>query len=401
MSGDTLDTLFPSALRRKLSSLRNDLHRHPELSFQEERTSAKLYGELEQLQPSDLKRVAGTGVVARIKGKNPNAPVVAIRGDIDALPIHEATDLPFSSEEPGVMHACGHDVHATWTVGAAHLLSERPATGDVLILLQPGEETGRGAMAVLNDKALDGVAAIFGAHVDRRFIVGQIVAQAGPLAAAADEFRIRLTGRGSHGARPHEGTDPVVGAAALVGTLQTIVSRRLDPGAPAVVSVGEIHAGSAPNIIPESATLSGTTRSLDPQVRQQIHRELERIVQRVCQAHGLEPQLNLELGPPPIVNEERPIQWARKAVASLLSSEGLVSLDSYNMAGEDFAYYLERIEGCFLRIGAREPDGRFIPGHSPQFYAAEESIFVGAAVLAETARVASAELAAGVVISDK
>jgi amidohydrolase len=388
-----LQSLFPSELRERLLALRHDLHRHPELSFQEERTAARLHDELAALEPVQLKRVAGTGVIARIKGTDAGGPVVALRGDIDALPIQEQTGLPFSSESPGVMHACGHDVHAAWTVGAAHLLSARPARGDVIILLQPAEETGRGAPAVLESGALDDIAAIFGAHVDRRFPVGQVVAQAGSLAAAADEFAIELVGSGAHGARPHEGSDPIVGAGALILALQTIVARRLSPGTPAVVSIGTLNAGSAPNIIPDTASLTGTLRSLDPETRRLLHAEVRRIAESTARAHGLEARVSLELGPPPVVNPAEPVEWARQAVRSLLGEEALVPLGYQNMGGEDFAYYLEKASGCFLRVGACEEGGAFIPAHTPRFYAADESIFVGAAVLAETARVAAAACA--------
>jgi hippurate hydrolase len=319
---------------------------------------------------------------------------VVVRGDIDALPIQEETGLAFRSERPGVMHACGHDVHATWTVGAAHLLSARPARGDVLILLQPAEETTRGAPAVLETGALDGATAIFGAHVDRRFQVGQVVAEPGSVAAAADFFSIELIGSGAHGARPQEGTDPIVGAAALISALQTIVSRSLAPGTPGVVTVGKVRAGTAPNIIPDTARLEGTTRSLDPKTRNLLHSEVRRVAQGIAEAHGLEARISLELGSPPLVNEKQPIEWARQAVKSVLGKDALFPLGYYNMGGEDFAYYLEDLRGCFLRIGAREEGSEFIPAHSPRFYAADESIFVGAAVLAETARVAAASLAA-------
>src|SRR6185437_15993001 len=218
---DSVSRLFSPELRDALVALRRDLHQHPELSSEEHRTSECLRVALEAVRPASLDRVAGTGLVARIAGRDPGSPVVAIRGDIDALPIQEATGLPFASRTPNVMHACGHDVQA---VGAAHLLARAPAEGDVLVVLQPAEETGRGAAAVLESGALDQARAIFGGHVDRRFAVGQVVAEAGPLAAAADVFEIELTGRGGHGARPHEGADPIVGAGALVGALQTIVS---------------------------------------------------------------------------------------------------------------------------------------------------------------------------------
>ena len=193
---DHLSGLFSPVTRESLIALRRDLHQHPELAFSESRTAAALERALAALNPVSVQRVAGTGVVARIRGLRSDAPVVAVRGDIDALPIHEATGLSFASVNAGVMHACGHDVHATWAVGAAHLLTERPAEGDVLVVLQPAEETGEGAAAVLASGALDAVKAIFGAHVDRRFIVGEVVAQAGPLAASADNFEIVLAGRG-------------------------------------------------------------------------------------------------------------------------------------------------------------------------------------------------------------
>jgi hippurate hydrolase len=373
-------------------ALRRDIHQHPELSFAESRTADLLERALMTVGPVSVQRVAGTGVVARIAGSRRGAPVVAVRGDIDALPIHEATGLPFASVNAGVMHACGHDVHAAWAVGAAHLLAAKPAVGDVLVVLQPAEETGEGAAAVLKSGALDDVAAIFGAHVDRRFTVGQVVAQAGSLAASADTFEIMITGRGAHGARPHESADPIVCAAAIVGAFQTIVARRVNPATPAVVTVATIHAGSALNVIPDSATLGGTLRAVDPQTRQLLATEVRQLSEGIATAYGLKATVKLVLGPPPIVNPEIPSAWARQAVESLLGAEAVVPLGITNMAGEDFAYYMERMPGCFMRIGARMPGEPVIPAHTPQFHAAEESLFVGAAVLAETARIASAEL---------
>jgi amidohydrolase len=389
---DTIDRLFSPQLRAALVDLRHEIHRDPELAFQEERTASRLEAALGALRPTRLDRVAGTGVVARIAGRDSHAPIVAIRGDIDALPIHESTGLEYSSRNVGVMHACGHDVHATWAVGAAHLLSERPAAGDVLIVLQPAEEIGKGAQAMMESGALDDVSAIFGAHVDRRFPVGTVVAEPGPLAASADNFHIELVGSGAHAARPHEAADPIVGAGTLISALQTIVSRRLDPSRAAVVTIGTIHAGTAANVIPDVATLTGTLRATDPDTRRLLHDEVRRVSEAVAAAHRLEAQVTVELGPPPIVNPIEASSWARSAAITLLGAKAVVPLGFVNLAGEDFAYYMERIPGCFLRVGAREDGGEAIPAHTPRFYAADESIFVGAAVLAETARVTSAAL---------
>jgi hippurate hydrolase len=384
--------LFDAALRDRLVELRRAIHADPELSFQEERTAQKLERALGAIAGADVRRVAKTGVVARIRGRDSRAPLVAVRGDIDALPIREETGLPFASHNEGVMHACGHDVHATWAVGAAELLARAPAAGDVLVVLQPAEETGRGAPAIIESGALDEVKAIFGGHVDRRFAVGQVVADEGPLAASADTFEIELVGQGAHAARPHESADPIVGLGALIGAIQTIVARRLNPANPGVVTIGTVRAGTASNVIPDRATLTGTVRAVDAASRKLMLDEVRRLSESIAGAYRLSARVTLDLGTPPIVNPPNATAWARRAATSLLGAPNVVPLGFLNLAGEDFAHYMERIPGCFLRIGAREEGGDSIPAHAPKFYAAEESIFVGAAVLAETARVASAEL---------
>lgn len=392
---DAVGSLFDDVLRSRLVELRRAIHADPELSFQEERTAQKLEQALKELGVTDVRRVAKTGVVGRVRGRDAKAPVVAVRGDIDALPVREETGLSFASHNEGVMHACGHDVHATWAVGAAALLARDPAAGDVLVVLQPAEETGHGAPAILETGALDDVSAIFGGHVDRRFAVGQVVADEGPLAASADMFEIELQGQGAHAARPHESADPIVGLGALIGAIQTIVSRRLNPANPGVVTIGTVRAGTASNVIPDRAMLTGTVRAVDAGSRRLMLDELRRISESVAAAYRLTARVTLDLGTPPIVNPPNATTWARRAATALLGESSVVPLGFLNMAGEDFAHYMERIPGCFLRIGAREPGGVAIPAHAPKFYAAEESIFVGAAVLAETARVASLELAEG------
>jgi amidohydrolase len=293
------------------------------------------------------------------------------------------------------MHACGHDVHAAWTIGAAHLLAQSPAEGDVLIVLQPAEETGRGALSILETGLLKRVKAIFGAHVDRHYEVGKVIVQEGPLAASADNFFVTLHGQGAHGARPHEAVDPIVGIGALITSLQTVVSRRMSPSEPAVLTVGTVNAGSAPNIIPDRALLAGTIRAVSETGRKTLQAAVREISVSVASAFRLKADVTIEEGPPPIVNPSRAVGWARESARRILGEEAIVPLRSANLAGEDFAFYMETIEGCFLRIGAREKGGKPIPAHSPQFYADEESIFVGAALLAETARVASASLTQG------
>jgi amidohydrolase len=383
------------ALRERLVTVRRDLHRHPELSFREERTAALLARELATLSPISVDRVAGTGLVARIAGRRRGPARVAIRGDIDALPILEATGLPFASENPGVMHACGHDVHATWALGAAALLAREPAEGDVLIVLQPAEEIGEGARAMVESGRLDEVEVIFGAHVDRRFTVGQVVAQAGPIAASADEFAIELVGRGAHGARPQESADPVVALGALIGALQTIVSRRVNPAVPAVVTVGMVSAGSAPNIIPDRASLRGTLRATDDATRELLREEVRAIAAHVAAAYHVQARVELGMGVPPVINSADAAEWAAAAATAVLGRRAVVPLGTVNMAAEDFAWYLQSKRGCFLRIGARREGEPVIPAHSPAFDVAEEAIFVGAEVLAESARRASAALTRG------
>jgi amidohydrolase len=391
---DAVAPLFAPPLATDLVALRRDLHRHPELSWQESRTVGALERALGALGVGDVRRVLDTALVARIPGRVRGAPIVAVRGDIDALPIVEATGLAFASSVDGVMHACGHDVHASWAVGAAALLRDRPAEGDVLVVLQPAEEQGSGAAAVVASGALDEARVIFGAHVDRRFEVGQVVADVGPVNASADTFEIVLRGAGAHAARPHESADPIVALAALVTALQTLVSRRLDPALPGVVTVGAVHAGDAPNVIPERAALRGTVRATTPQSRSLLVGEVKRVAEQIGAAYRVAADVTFADGTPPVVNEPLATGWARAAAELVLGAESLVPFGTTNMGGEDFAFYLERMPGCFLRVGAREPGGERIAAHSPRFYAAEASLFVGAAVLAEAARVASAALAA-------
>ena len=392
---ETLRDLLPQDLSRRLIALRHDLHRDPELSLQEKRTADRLESELIKIKTRLVRRVAQTGIIARIAGRDPDAPVVAIRGDIDALPIQDATGVDFASRTDGIMHACGHDVHAAWTVGAAYLLAENPAEGDVLVLLQPAEETAQGALAVLESGELDDVAAIIGAHVDMRYALGTVVAQEGHMAASADEFVIRLTGAGAHAARPHEGINPIVGAAALVSVLQSVVAQNVPPGTPAVLTVATFNAGTASNVIPEDALLSGTVRAVDVATRNALHEEIRRIAEAVGSANGLRVTVEFLAGTPPLVNSMTSAEWVREAVRKLVGEDSLVQLAGPNLGGEDFAFYLERLPGCFFRVGGRGDGQEKTPAHSSRFLPSDDAVLVGAVVLAESARVASKALSKG------
>ena len=386
-------SLFSAADRAFLLGLRRDIHRAPELSWREQGTQARLRRALAELGLTDIRDIAKTGLVASVPGLRDDCPAVALRGDIDALPITEATGLDFASATPGVMHACGHDMHATWAVGAAMLLARAPAVGEVRIIFQPAEETGEGAAMVLASGALDGAAAIFGAHVDWRFKVGEVVAVAGPLAASTDTFDVTFHGQGGHGARPHDTRDPVVGLGAFISDVQTIVSRRLNPAIPGVISIGMARAGSAPNIIPETAQCSGTVRATTSQSRALLLEQLEQVANAVAAAHRLTASFSLREGTPPLVNSPRGADWAQHAARALLGDDAFRTLATANMGGEDFAYYLQRLDGCFIRIGTWR-EGRSPAGvHTPRFDPDEDAIFVGSALLAECARRASATLA--------
>ena len=378
---------------RRMVGLRRDLHREPELSMKELRTAERLESELSDLSPRSLRRVAGTGVIARFGGRDPRAPVVAIRGDIDALPIHEETGVDFASTTHGVMHACGHDIHAAWTVGAAHLIAADPADGDVVVLLQPGEETAEGAQAVIESGVLEGVQAIVGAHIDMRYPLGTVVADAGHMAASADEFVIEMLGAGAHAARPHEGVNPITGGAQLVTALQSVVAQTIPAGTPAVITVACFSSGSASNVIPSAATITGTVRAVSPDDRKILHEEIVRVAESVATAHALSVHVEFLAGTPPLVNEASTVRWVRDAAKTVLGEGTLVPLAEPNLGGEDFAFYLEKLPGCFFRVGGRAPDQEAVPAHSSRFLPADDAVPIGAAVLAETARVASRTLA--------
>ncbi len=379
--------------------IRRDLHQHPELSWQEVRTAEHIGSALESLG-LEPRRVRDTGVVADLAGPD-GVPMVALRADIDALPIHEETGLPFSSVNDGVMHACGHDAHTGMVLGAAALLvedGELPAP--VRLIFQPAEEVGAGAAALVEDGILDGVGAIFGGHVDRHYPTGTLVIADGVVNAATDSFQIVITGQEAHAARPHESVDTVVVGSLIVMAIQTIVSREIDPTHPSVVSVGRFDAGSAYNVIAGQAVLGGTIRSHEKEVREHLRSSLRRICDSVALLHQAHIALSFDEGTPPLVNESGMADLARRAGEAVVGAEHVrAKVRGANMGGEDFSWYLPHVPGCYIRFGARLSGREGFPAHSSRFEIDEEVLAVGAAWFREIAHVAGRSLQAGAVAS--
>jgi amidohydrolase len=374
-------------------AIRRDLHEHPELAWQERRTAERVEAALDELGIAH-RRVAETGVLADLPGRD-GVDVVALRADLDALPVTEETGLPFASERDGAMHACGHDGHTAMLWGAAAYLArenELPAT--VRLIFQPAEETGTGAPTLIEAGALADVALIFGGHLDRLYAPGEIVVTTGPVNASTDEFVIELSGPGGHAARPHESVDPIVAGSHLVTALQTLVSRTVDPTQAAVVSVGCFQAGTAPNVLARRARLEGTVRTQHPEVRSRLVSALRRTTESTAEAHGVEVALDLRSGTPAVVNEDGPTELARDAAIRALGEDRLRPLATHNLGGEDFGFYLERTAGCYVRIGAR-PAGESFPAHSSRFQFDEQALAVGAAYFYHVALVAGTALSQG------
>lgn len=378
-----LDRSRADALYPHWVELRRAFHREPELAFEEVATAEKIIAELERLGIAYQYSGKGGGVIGRIEGKS--EPVVALRADMDALPGTEATGLPFASVIPGKMHACGHDAHMTMVLGAAALLVENPPPGQVLLVFQPAEEKGGGARVILRSGVLEGVRAIFGGHVTHHYRVGEIMVGGGVVTAQSDSFVIHIRGRGGHGARPHEAIDAVVIAGFLITAVQTLVSREIDPLHPSVVTIGKVQAGSAPNVIAEEALLEGTIRTTHPGVRHHLHAGMRRMVKALADLHRAEIDLEIQEGYPPVINSPKETEIARRAIVDVVGEKGLVPMEYPSMGSEDFAFYLERIPGCYVRFGARRREDEFIPLHSPAFDINEEVLKVGALYFARVA----------------
>ncbi|MBX6423652.1 M20 family metallopeptidase [Thermosulfurimonas sp. F29] len=376
------------AFFRWLVAIRRHIHRFPEPAFQEEKTAAFIEKKLAELGLR-ARRVAGTGVLCEI-GEGP--PWVALRADMDALPLQEETGLPFASRVPGVMHACGHDGHVAMLLGAARLLArDPPARGGVRLLFQPAEESGGGARALIEAGVLEGVVAIFGGHIDRHFEVGEIAVNEGLICAYTDRFVIRLKGRGGHAAWPHEAVDAVVAGSFLVTAIQALVAREVNPAYPAVVTVGRFEAGTAFNVIAEEARLEGTIRSTEARIRERIHQGLARLVRGVEELYRVAGELEIFEGYPPVINTPRETELAREAARRVVGEKGLVRMPHPSLGGEDFSFYLKHVPGCFVRFGARKKGWEDVPAHSPRFDFDERVLPIGARFYFEVAHLALRE----------
>lgn len=366
-----LDRVFPL-----MREWRRYLHMHPELSYQESKTSAFAAQLLRSWGLEVRTGVGGHGVVARLKGTG-RGPTVALRADMDALPIQDEKSCDYASTVPGVMHACGHDAHTATLLGTAKVFaeSEDRLPGDVVFLFQPAEETSPGgALHMIEDGALEGIDTIYGIHLWTPLPVGNVYSRPGPMMAAADEFSIRITGRGGHGGSPHETSDSVYIGSQLVVQLQSIVSRRIDPVQPCVISVGSFHSGSVFNIIADTAELTGTVRSFDESVRMQAKQLLEQITHQTCAVHGAQAVLDYKLGYPPVVNHPKEAERFFQTAGSLFGEQHTLTCPSM-MAGEDFAYYLQRVPGCFMFVGAGNEAKQIVaPHHHPRFDIDEDAM---------------------------
>jgi hippurate hydrolase len=368
---------------KKIVALRRDIHREPELGFDTEKTAEKVLAALEGL-PLDIETgVARNGIVATLEGEG-DGPTVALRADMDALPILEDTGLPFASETEGKMHACGHDGHTSMLVGAAHALSGRrdQLGGNVKFIFQPAEEGGGGGKVMVDEGVADGVSSIFALHLWPGLPFGKIATKAGPIMAAADAFEMEVKAAGSHGAMPHLGSDAISIAAQIVTALQTIVSREVDPVEPAVLTVGEIGAGTAFNVIPDKAHLGGTVRTLNADVREEMPRRMEELARGIAKGMRGDVDLDYTFSYPVTVNHEAVANLALDVAEDVFGGESVLELSSPSMGAEDFSYFLESLPGAFIWLGIGEDASGL---HTPKFAFDEMILPRGSALLSALA----------------
>lgn len=361
---------------------RRYLHRHPELSFQEFKTSSWIAEKLEAWGLEVTRGVAGTGIVARLRGGRPGR-TIALRADIDALPIQDEKTCEYASTVPGVMHACGHDGHTAELLAVAryYSLHREETAGTRVFLFQPAEEVlPGGAVGMIAAGALVGVDAVYGVHLWSPFPYGVVATRPGPLMASPDEFEAEILGRGGHGGLPHQSADAIVAGAHLVVALQTIVSRNVDPLESAVVSVGRLSAGGARNVIADRCQVEGTVRTFTPEARALVRQRLEEVARHIGAMHGTEARMTYFEGYPPVVNDAAEAERFFKVASELLEPGEARRCDPI-MAGEDFSYYLRERPGCFFFVGAGREDGTSAPHHHPRFDIDERAMLTAARLL--------------------
>jgi amidohydrolase len=378
----------------ELILLRRHLHRHPELSGHEQQTAALVAGELRQWGWSVREGVGRTGVLAELGPAA--APVVALRVDLDALPVEERTGLDYASSRQGLMHACGHDIHTTVGLGVARLLAPLAdrINARVRLLFQPAEETAQGALWMRADGAMDRVQALFGLHVFPSLPAGSIGVRSGTFTAAAADLEVEVLGEGGHGARPHQSTDAIWIAARVVSGLQESISRRLDPLHPVVVSFGRIDGGRAANVIADQVRLLGTVRCFDPTVHAELPGWIESTVRALCQGHGGDARVQVRPVAPPVCNDPALTALVARTGERLLGGDRVHWLDQPSLGAEDFAHLLDGCPGTMIRLGVAGPHG-CAPLHSGCFTPDEGCIGVGVQVLAGSLLAWMAELPPG------
>lgn len=397
MNTNELDELYTqlkaeaSALAPQLVTWRRDFHLHPEMGFQEVRTAGIVAEHLRNLGLEVSTGIGKTGVVALVEadGTPLDAPTVMLRFDMDALPILEQTDLPFRSQNEGVMHACGHDGHTAIGMGVAQLLTRhrQRLPGRVKLVFQPAEEALGGALAMIKDGVLNEPtpAAAFGLHLWSRLPLNHVVVQSGPLWAAADGFDLVVQGKGGHGAMPHETVDAIYIASEIVVALQSIVARNLNPSETGVISVGTFASGTASNVIASEATLTGTVRSFTPEVRTLLFRRIEEVAKGICQAHGATCSFTARWGCPATINSEAGAAIMQQVATHVVGPEQVIQIPPM-MVGEDMSEFLNRAPGCFVLVGAADPAGpELSPHHNPTFDFDERMLPTGVALLANAA----------------
>lgn len=376
------------ALRNELVAVRRDLHMHPELGFQEFRTAKIVAEKLGALGYEVQAGVGKTGVVGLLQGGQPGERTVLLRFDMDALPIHEENDVPYRSQTPGVMHACGHDAHVAVGIGVASVLMKHrdSLAGTIKLMFQPAEEGLGGAFAMIEDGVLEGPRpdVALGLHVSSNHDLGTAVARAGAMMAASDGFSVVVRGRGGHGAHPDQTIDAVLVASHIVVALQTIVARNLNPDETGVVTVGAFHAGQAGNVIADSAELRGTIRSFSPEVRELLHQRIRAVCEGTAATLGARAEVNIRIGVDATVNAPKPTAVMHAAAAAVLGTDK-IDTTYRTTGGEDFSAVLARVPGNFLFLGARSDERTGNPHHNPRFDIDEACLPQGVAILCDAA----------------